>query len=224
MSPGYGTPETRLSTLSALPTAETIYARFRVTNSVAADFSSSTASLVYRFFELVIIGIGENFKMHAVFYTCLCVCVCGEENSRNLWVTAVHQIFWFDGIRMNRWSDHVLSTATHNRGPQRGADFGLSGLGVVRKEISWNFESCPEIYSMSWISGRCPEFFLNSPVNGASVHRYTNIYVNQLQGVDAPAHVSLRPTMCTLKTENHSRTVTLMKVWNKQRTCITGFG
>jgi len=51
-----------------------------------------------------------------------------------------------------------------------------------------------------------------------SLTEWVHKHLYQLQGVDAPAHVSLR-----LKTEGHTRTVTLLKVQNKQHTYITGF-
>ena len=56
-------------------------------------------------------------------------------------------------------------------------------------------------------------------VNKWSYIKEYRIYIS-FRVVDAPAHVSLRPTdhLWTLKTEGHTCTVTLLKVRNKQRT------
>jgi len=43
-------------------------------------------------------------------------------------------------------------------------------------------------------------------------------------GSGRPCPCEPQTQLWTLKTEGHTRTVTLLKVWNKQHTYITGFG
>jgi len=43
------------------------------------------------------------------------------------------------------------------------------------------------------------------------------LHLYQLQDVDTPVHVSLRPNG-TVKNEGHTRTMSLLKLWDKQRT------
>ena len=73
---------------------------------------------------------------------------------------------------------------------------------------SWNFKSCPEIYSMSWIFCRCPEIFEHILLNGNG----------------RPCPCEPQTQLWTMKVEGLVRTVTLLKVRNKQYTYVIGFG
>jgi len=89
---------------------------------------------------------------------------------------------------------------------------------VQASALSWNFKSCPEVsWNFLHVLNFCADVlkFLNTPVNGASVHGYTAQAFVSASGSGRPCPCEPRTQLWTLKTEGHTRTVILLKVWSK---------